>query len=321
MAAAGEAQAVRASFIVPLHNCLAETRECLRSLQATLPPDLDHEVILVDDASTDGTRDCLAAPSGLAAACRVLLNETNLGFASTCNRGAAASNGEVLFFLNNDLILLPGWFEPMFELSLLSGAGLVGNIQRNAATGAIDHTGVHFNHKGKPEHLVDRPLLARLTGRRVVDAVTGACCAIRAETWRLLGGFDEGFVNGGEDVDLCLRALNRGLQTRVAFRSTVRHHVSRSPGRKLRDEQNSRRLLQRWRPEIARLAARDWCRHFIETHWDRSCVFDDMLGRAALYYAAGMIASPPPNVLDGVQASFGIEFARWDRILGKDVHR
>lgn len=48
---------MQVSFIIPLYNCLAHTRECLRTLQATLPPGLDHEIISVDDGSTDGTRE------------------------------------------------------------------------------------------------------------------------------------------------------------------------------------------------------------------------------------------------------------------------
>ena len=103
---------MEASFIIPLYNCRAHSRECLRTLQDTLPPGLAHEILLVDDGSTDGTRTWLAT---LPSPVRVLLNERNLGFAGTCNRGAAAARGRLLFFLHNDLVLLPGWFEPMRE--------------------------------------------------------------------------------------------------------------------------------------------------------------------------------------------------------------
>jgi GT2 family glycosyltransferase len=95
--------------------------------------------------------------------------------------------------------------------------------------------------------------------------VTGACVLVRADTWRRLGGFDEAYINGCEDIDLCLRAREEGLENVVALRSSVLHHVSSSPGRKLRDEENTRRLVLHWRRELAVAACRPIAReHFIE---------------------------------------------------------
>src|SRR5882762_7486457 len=125
---------MKVSFIIPLYNCLSLTQAMLASLRATLPPGLEGEIILADDGSTDGTRAWL---KNLPSPCRVILNERNLGFAGACNRGAAAATGEFLFFLNNDLVLLPHWLEPMLAaFDRFPAAGLVGNIQLNAATGA-----------------------------------------------------------------------------------------------------------------------------------------------------------------------------------------
>lgn len=305
---------MEASFIIPLYNALEHTREAWRTLETTLPPGLAHEAILVDDGSTDGTRDWLRT---LAPPAKALLNEKNLGFAGACNRGAAEARGRLLFFLNNDLVLLPGWYEPMRDLLDRSErVGLVGNIQRDARTGALDHTGVFFNHKGKPEHLRDRPWAARLRGYREADAVTGACCGLRADTWRELGGFDDGFRNGGEDVDLCLRARAAGRRNLVSFRSEVLHHVSASPGRKLRDEQNSRRLAERWRPAIARLSARAWAGHYLATEWHGSrdpADFPAALG--ALGLDLRLLPAPARAVVSGTDQAIETEFARWRQIL------
>ncbi len=301
---------MQVSFLIPLYNCLAHTRECLRTLRATLPAGLACEIIFVDDGSTDGTREWLAT---LGVPCRALLNEKNLGFAGACNRAAAAASGEFLFFLNNDLVLLPGWFEPMRALLARRDVALVGNVQLNARTSTLDHAGVRFDAKGKPEHDHARPFLARLRGWREVPAVTGACFGIRRATWQKLGAFDEGFRNGGEDVDLALRARAAGLRTVVSLRSVVRHHVSASLGRKLRDEHNSRRLAVRWRHAIVPLAARAWSRAHITTLWERSCLFDDALARAALWTALG--GQPSPAVCAGVHRAFQREFARWHTLL------
>ncbi len=305
---------MQVSFIVPLFNCLAYTRECLRTLSATLPAGLSHEVILVDDGSTDGTREWLATlpPAGV-----VILNPTNLGFAGTCNRGAAAANGELLFFLNNDLILLPGWFEPMATvLQRKPRAGLVGNIQLDAATGAIDHAGISFTRQGKPAHDTRRPLVARIRGLRHVPALTGACIGLQRKLWQELGGFDDGFVNGGEDIDLCLRASAAGRRNYVALHSLVRHHVSAAPGRKRHDEANSRRLALRWRETIAAFVARDLCRAYLETQWIEPKSENAADVCAALGCWLGLRSAPPDQVRRAVDAALETEFNRWRQLLG-----
>jgi GT2 family glycosyltransferase len=303
---------MKASFIIPLYNCLPLTQAMLASLQATLPTGEAHEILFVDDGSTDGTRAWLAR---LPAPSRAILNEQNLGFAGACNRGAAAATGELLFFLNNDLILLPGWYEPMRTLlTAADSPGLVGNIQRNAATGAVDHTGIFFNHLGKPQHRVDEAGWFRSEEWREVPAVTGACFGIRRETWRQLGGFDEGFVNGCEDVDLGLRARAAGFRNRVALRSVVRHHISQSAGRKQRDEHNTARLVERWRDTLAELAAPAWSRHQVADHAERSDVFD----YAMLWAALGHVlfgGDAPPRVQAGIIAAINLERRRWRELL------
>src|SRR5690606_1976817 len=112
-----------------------------------------------------------------------------------------------------------------------------------------------------------------------------------------LGGFDEGYINGSEDVDLCLRASTQGLQHYIALKSVVCHHISASIGRKLKDEQNTFRLVRRWKRQVIDLSAREWCRYFITTHWDQSFIYDDVLGREALFYLTGFLPRPPALVL------------------------
>lgn len=305
------APGMKVSFIVPLYNNLALTQAMLSSLRSTVSAGLVHEIIFVDDGSTDGTRDWLA---GLTTPCRAVLNERNLGFAATCNRGAAAATGEFLCFLNNDLALLPGWLEPMLAaFARFPAAGLVGNVQRNFATGAVDHAGIAFTHQGKPAHLTGRWF--GLVAYRAVPAVTGACFSLRATLWRQLGGFDEGYVNGCEDVDLALRAAEAGCTNYVALRSVVRHHISASAGRKLRDEQNTLRLVRRWHDRIAALSARAWSRRQVADHADRSHAFDYALVAAVLRHLLLNPASPSTAVRAGVEASLEHELQRWRELL------
>jgi hypothetical protein len=195
--------------------------------------------------------------------------------------------------------------------------GLVGNVQLNAATGAVDHTGIYFDHKGKPAHDHALPWTSRWLGwpaYRPVDALTGACFGLRRTSWQQLGGFDEGFRNGCEDIDFALRARAAGLRQYVALHSVVRHHISASAGRKLRDEQNTFRLVQRWHDQIARLAARDWSRQQVIAHADRSGLFDYAMLQAALAYLV-ILPVPPTPVRAGVAAAMAHESQRWRELL------
>ncbi|MBS0662658.1 MAG: glycosyltransferase family 2 protein [Verrucomicrobia bacterium] len=310
------------SFVIPLYNCLPLTQAMVASLQASLPPDLAHEIILVDDGSTDGTRDWLRTLEP-ARGFVVVLNEQNLGYAGANNRGAALARGEYLGLLNNDLVLAPGWIEPMLAVHARLGpsVGLVGNIQYRFATGEVDHAGITIDHRGKPAHRTELPLLRRFFAAdawRPADAVTGACTLVRRELFVRLGGFDEGFANGGEDVDFCLRARAAGHVTAVALRSAVRHHVSASPGRKRRDEENSRRLTLRWRDELARLAARSsWCGHYLESLWTSPHdPADYELAGQALAYELHLRRTPPPAAYPAMQEAIALELERWNRLLG-----
>lgn len=310
----------RVSFIVPLYNCLPLTQAMLASLQATIPPELTHEIILVDDGSTDGTRDWLASLA--APHLRVLLNSRNLGYAAANNRAADFARGELLAFLNNDLVLLPGWLEPMLAALAASAprASIIGNVQLDAKTGVVDHAGLVIDLTGKPVHVRTRPSRISRWRRpvRIVPAVTGACLLIARPLWQRLGGFDEGFVNGGEDIDLCFRARSLGHESAVALRSVVRHHVSSSPGRKTKDEQNSYRLARRWRDELivaAEHGRRTWCRNYLAQAlvWPRSEEY--RLTLAACAFLVGLRKSPPREAAEAIVRGMEREFARWEEMF------
>jgi GT2 family glycosyltransferase len=305
---------------MPLFNCVALTQACVASLQATLPPGLAHEIILVDDGSTDGTREWLRT---LHEPCRVLLNERNLGYAAANNRGVSLARGEFLALLNNDLVLAPRWLEPMLDAHRVLGtrAGIVGNVQLDAATGAVDHAGILINRQGKPEHARTLPPRWTQAFRRIrlVPAVTGACLLMARPQWERWGGFDEGFHNGGEDVDLCFRARAAGHVTAVALDSIIRHHVSASPGRKLRDEENSYRLARRWRREFlasAGDATRGWCRDYLRAAFAAPQAEEHALALAALLHASRLVSRPPAAAALALETALAREFARWHAMFG-----
>ena len=312
---------MRVSFLIPLFNCLPLTQAMLASLQATLPAGLDHEIILIDDGSTDGTRAWLQTLNTTpGSSLRVVLNDRNLGYAATNNRAAASATGDFLVLLNNDLVLTPRWLEPMLaaHATLGSRAGIIGNVQRSVATGAIDHTGIVIDEKGKPVH--DRHLPRFAHPLKIVPAVTGACLLIKRDPWQSLGGFDTAFVNGGEDVDLCLRLRRRGLTVAVAQHSLILHHVSASAGRKARDEQNSRLLALRWRPDLSILACRNWSRAHLrriasEPGSAPPSLHDVIAAIQVIPHALGLTRRPPFVAVRSVSDAFDTEVARWQALL------
>jgi len=248
--------APRLSFLIALRDCLPLTRAMLRSLEACT--DLSKaEVALVDDASADGTPEFLETlPSERY---RCLRNASSEGYAAANNRAAAATSGEILVLLNNDLELALGWLPPMLELlESQPKAGMVGNVHLNWRTGLVDHAGIFFDLEGMPTH-------ARKTRKRPPrgpwserSAVSAACVALRREVFERSGGFDTGYRNGMEDVDLCVRLKEMGYRHFVSHRSVVRHHVSSSPGRHDSNARNSARFRARWSAVTRAYGAREW---------------------------------------------------------------
>jgi GT2 family glycosyltransferase len=248
------------SCILPLFNNLAQTTVALSTLGGSMPTLANFEIIFINDHSSDGTPCWLKSLEDPRAI--KIFNPINLGYAKSCNAGARAARGDVLVLLNNDLLFKPGWLQPMLALldSPALNAGLVGNRQYRVDDGALDHAGVAMSYGGKLDHLrtvgseLRRPPVAR-----PVFAVTGACCVIRRSDFEALGGFDERFVNGGEDIDLCMRIRAMGKRIYVAQDSQVLHHVSMSRDRaSVQNEHNSRRLYGKWRDEFKCELAGKW---------------------------------------------------------------
>jgi len=243
------------SFVMPIYNGLALTRECLHTLEQTV--DLaPHEVILVDDASTDGTAEFLGT---LTPPYQVIHNRQRLSYAACMNKGIALARGEFLGLLNNDLTFTPGWLEPMLRaFERLDNPGLVGNVQIDPRTRKYDHMGIVFGPDGMPLHFGKHFFFRPFTGYTRWKAVTAGCSFIRRSVFLKAGGFDEEFKNGGEDVDLCLRLGRAGLNHYVANDSVIYHAVSSSGLQHLSTAQNEARLMDRWREDIlASLTRRD----------------------------------------------------------------
>jgi glycosyltransferase involved in cell wall biosynthesis/predicted Ser/Thr protein kinase len=264
---AGAASATKfdCSIVIPVYNRAELTEQCLVAL-ARVTQGTTFEVILVDNGSTDATADLLAKLGGDV---QVIRNQENRGFAVACNQGAQAARGRHVVFLNNDTIPLEGWLAPLVaELDADPGVAVVGS-KLIFADGTVQHAGVVFSRElPLPFHAFYRAAatLPAVNRRRELRCVTAACMAVRRSVFDALGGFDEGYRNGFEDVDFCLRVAEAGHRIVYQPASTLYHLESQTEGRKVHDQANGRRLFERWQARWAEIGDEDvvlvpdgWC--------------------------------------------------------------
>ena len=215
--------------IVPTYNRPEMTDACLEAIRTTAP---SARIIVVDNGS---------ARAATYDADIIVRHATNRGFAAGCNSGAALAETGTVVFLNNDTIPLPGWLEPLIEAV---NQGHLSQPRLIYPNRSIQCAGVNLRIRNSiltaENRQSDDP-----SGIR--DAVTGACLAISTQAFRALGGFDERYWNGYEDVDLCLRARRAGWTCWYEASSTVIHLESQSgPERWVHVAQNVRLLHETW---------------------------------------------------------------------------
>ena len=242
---------VTCSIVIPVHNRASLTRQCLNVLLAQpASAAVKREVIVVDDGSTDLTGRLLA---GYGDRIRVITHTKGRGFAEACQAGAAVASGEYLVLLNNDTVPRADWLSALAAYAEAHPAAAVVGAKLLYPNDTIQHAGVVFGQDRYPHHLyigfpADHP--AANVSRRF-QVVTGACCLIRRDAWDAMGGFDTGFVNGWEDVDLCLRLGEAGHEIHYCHESVVYHLESSSRDLRAPQERaNRERFRERWREKI-----------------------------------------------------------------------
>jgi GT2 family glycosyltransferase len=237
------------SIVIPVHGRAHLTERCLELVLADLGEDC--EVVVVDDASEDGTPELLA---GYEERIRVVRLDANAGFATACNRGAAVASGERLVFLNNDTEPQAGWLGALRRYADEHPQAAVVGAKLLYPTGIVQHAGVVFGQDGYPHHLyaglpAEHPAVSH---PRRLQAVTAACMLVGREAFEEAGGFDPGFHNSLEDVDLCLRIGAAGGEVHYCDQAVLVHLESASRGRKDRFERSVALYRERWRSRVRR---------------------------------------------------------------------
>jgi GT2 family glycosyltransferase len=245
--------ATKCAVVIPTYEGALLTRTCLQALIAHPPPRCDMQIIIVDDASRDGTRELLES---FGSEITMVTHDDNLGFAVSCNDGARAAEGcEYIVFLNNDTIPTAGWLDALVDHAAKTPAAAAVGAKLLFPNGTIQHAGVMISQDGWPRHLYvgfpgEHPAVNR---SRPVAAATGACLLVRREDFESLGGFDCAFHNGYEDVDLCLRLGQKGREVWYCHHSVVYHleSVTRWPTGEARNIEGNERLYdERWRGRV-----------------------------------------------------------------------
>lgn len=248
---ASGAEPPRVSIVIPVFNKFELTRACLAALARHTPQGW-AEVLVVDNGSSDGTAEYLAS---LRPPVRVLKNPENLGFARACNLGAGAARAPYLLFLNNDTEVRVGWLESLVRLLDVDPGVAAAGSRLLFPDGTLQHAGVMLVDDQKlPDPLVARHVhygaaadLPDANRPRAYQALTAACLLVRRSAFEQADGFDEGYWNGYEDVDLCLKLQQHGHALVYEPASVVTHHESKSGTERFTGvARNIERLHERW---------------------------------------------------------------------------
>ena len=225
------------TIVIVSYNARADLEACLASL-ATLPPTTPHEIVVVDNASSDGSAGAVRMGWPTVT---VIDAGDNLGFARATNLGIRATASDLLLLLNSDTLPSAGAIDHLVEVLRARRDVAVVGPRLVDLHGTLE---ISFGSMISPfaelwqkclvrGHARRVPLLGQLAERRarterLVDWVSGACLLVRRAEAEAAGLLDERFFLYGEDVDFC--ATVRGLGRHVLFTPTVEvvHHRGRS---------------------------------------------------------------------------------------------
>ena len=216
------------SIIIPTTGNMRFLKPCLDTLKSSTYPAI--EVVILDNSRGNYPEGILYAreQGAVVIECNEAFNWSRLN-----NIGADKSHGELLLFLNDDIeIIQPDWLEELVSQALRDDVGTVGAMLLYP-NGAIQHGGVFLvDHGGGARHLFHKQLPGKGIYHeldncvREVSGNTGACQMIRRDRFEQLGRFDEQLSIVGNDIDLCMRALEAGLRNVWTPHSRLIHHES-----------------------------------------------------------------------------------------------
>ena len=228
----------KVSIIVITYNNVDLTRACLSSLSKHCQYD-NLEIIVVDNASTDGTRIFLKQWADSDPRHSLILNDDNRGFAPANNQGLNVATGDYLIMLNNDTYATPGWVRTLMNhLRRDKTIGLICPVTNNIGNEAK----IDITYDSMDEMLTMSASYTRGHIGMTYPLRTAAffCVMMPRETFKRVGFLDEAFTPGFfEDDDYCRRVEQAGLRIACAEDVFIHHHLSASFD-KLRDRERQK---------------------------------------------------------------------------------
>jgi GT2 family glycosyltransferase len=225
------------SIVIVSFNAREDLENCLRSLAAA-PPRIPHEVVVVDNASSD---DSVAAVEARFPDVRLLVQRRNLGFSAANNTGIRATSGELILLLNNDTVVPAGALDVLVDRLVAHEEAAVAGPRLVDASGAVE---LSFGPMIAPLAEARQKLLRSLYERgfglarswvelatareRFVDWVSGACLLVRRADAEAVGLLDERYFLYTEDVDFCAAIRASGRRVLFTPRAQVVHLRGRS---------------------------------------------------------------------------------------------
>ena len=191
---------MRATVIIPTFNGRELLTEALEHLERQT---IAHDVVVVDNASTDGTAQLLADRFPHVTLVRM---SENTGFGRAVNAGVAASNTEAVVLINNDVLCAPDFLERLLEPLHAEDVSMVaGVLLQHDRPDLVDSAGIELDTTLRSwDSFWNRPV-TEVDGARNPVGPCGGAAAFRTDAFRAVGGFDETFFAYWEDVDLALR--------------------------------------------------------------------------------------------------------------------
>ena len=234
------------SVIIPTYNGLTYLKPCLESIERNTK--WPFEVVIVDNGSEDGTQDWVVN-AGFKMDGQFVRNEQNEGFAKANNKGVSVAKGDFICLLNNDTIVTENWLTEMMNVfSEEKACGAVGAKLVHPGKGTIQHAGIVELSSGMPDHIYFNASMddKRVMERKQYFGVTGACLLTPKQLYKELGGLDEAYVNGWEDMDLMQKLHRAGYRVYYEPKALVYHYESRTPGRYSHENKNFTLYMERW---------------------------------------------------------------------------
>ncbi len=217
----------RASVIVLSWNGETYLPDCLNAVMAQ--SHAPHEVILVDNASTDGSVELVAANFPQV---RIICNAENLGFAGGMNVGLKEATGDIAVLLNQDTVVREDWLAELVKaMETDKHIGIAGCKILYPDGQTIQHAGGYLEYPlGLSHHYGYGELdQGQWDEQREVEYVTGAAMAIQLEVLERISYLDDDFFPAYfEDADLCLRARQAGYKVVYVPTAVLLHHESAS---------------------------------------------------------------------------------------------